>query len=65
MHTWGTITITWRKKGDDATKLLDKRNKEVIFKNYAPFTDSLIEIKNGQIDNAKDLDFMISKYNLI
>ena len=24
-----------------------------------------MEIKNGQIDNAKDLDFMISMYNLI
>ena len=34
----GTITITG--VGDDAAAIkANKRNKEVVFKNYAPFTD--------------------------
>ena len=27
-----------------------------MFKNYAPFTDSIIEMNKTQVDNAKDLD---------
>ena len=50
---------------DNAGKRLDDRNKGVIFKNYAPFTDCIIEINNTQIDNAKDLDVVIPMYNLI
>ena len=34
----GTITITGN-RDEDNEKRLDKRNKGVIFKNYAPFTD--------------------------
>ena len=48
----GTITFT-RAGADDTGKLLDGRNKGVIFKNCAPFTDCLSEINNTQIDNAK------------
>ena len=39
--------------------------KKVIFKNYAPFTDCISEINNTQVDNAKDLDIVMSMYNLI
>ena len=39
----GTITITGA-GADDAAKRLDERNKGVIFKNCAPFTDSISEI---------------------
>ena len=48
----GTITITGAGV-DDAAKRLDERNKGVIFKNCAPFTDCISEINNTQIDNAK------------
>ena len=34
----GTITIT-REGDDDAARTADKRNKRVIFKNCAPFTN--------------------------
>ena len=39
-------------------------NKKVIFKNCAPFTNCINEIKNTQIDNAKDIDIVIPMYNL-
>ena len=30
----------------------NNNNKEVVFKNYVPFTDCIIEVNNTQIDNA-------------
>ena len=58
----GTITITGV---DDAVKWLDKRNKGVILKNCATFTDFISEINNTQINNAKYLDVVMPMYNLI
>ena len=40
-------------------------NKKVIFKNCVPFTNCISEINNTQIDNAKDIDIVMSMYNLI
>ena len=60
----GTITITGVGV-DDAAKRLDERNKGVIFKNCAPFTDCISEINNTQIDNAKYRDVVLPMYNLI
>ena len=60
----GTIAITG-KGGDDAAKRADEREKGVIFKNCAPFTDCIREINNAQIDNAKYIDVVMSVYNLI
>ena len=40
-------------------------NKKVIFKNCTPFTDCLSKINNTQVHNAKDVDAITSKYNLI
>ena len=40
-------------------------DKKVIFKNCAPFTDCLSKINNTQVHNAKDVDAITSKYNLI
>ena len=40
-------------------------NKKVVFKSYAPFTDCISEIKNTQVDNAKDIDVVMSMYFLI
>ena len=36
-----------------------------MFKNCAPFTYCISEINNTQIDNAKDIDIVMSLYNLI
>ena len=42
----------------------NNRNKEVVFKNCAPFADRISEINNTQIDNAKDIDVVMNMYNL-
>ena len=60
----GTITI----KGagaDAAARQADERDKGVIFKNCAPFTNCISEINNTQVDNAKDIDSVMPMYNLI
>ena len=50
---------------DAATKQADERDKGVAFKNCAPFINCITEINNTQIDNAKDIDFVMPMYNLI
>ena len=40
-------------------------NKKIIFKNCDPFTNCISEINNTQIGNAKDIDIVMSMYNLI
>ena len=60
----GTRTITGA-GADDAAKRADERNKEVIFKNCALFTECISEINNIQIDNAKDIDVVTPMYSLI
>ena len=59
-----TITITGA--GDDvATRQADERDKGVVFKNCAPFTNCISEINDTQVDNAKDIDIVMPMYNLI
>ena len=48
-----------------AARQADERDKSVVFKNCAPFTNCIGEINNTQIDNAKDIDVVIPMYNLI
>ena len=52
----GTITVT---DPDNA-----KRNNSVAFKNNAPFINCISKINGIQIDNAEDLDVVMSMYNL-
>ena len=47
--------------GDDA----NNTNKKAIFKNCAPFTDCISKINNTQIDDPKDIDIVMSMYNLL
>ena len=44
---------------------VNNTNKQVIFKNSAPFTDSISETKNMQVNNAKDHAVIIPMYNLL
>ena len=60
----GTITIDGAESHDEA-KRLDEYYKEVIFKNYASFTDCISEINNTQIDNTKYIDVVMPMYDLI
>ena len=50
---------------DAAAKQTDERDKDVAFKNCAPFTNFISEINNTQINNAKDIDILMPMYNLI
>ena len=60
----GRITITGA--GDDgAARRADERDKGVTFKNCAPFTKCISRINNTDIDNAQDIDIVMSMYNLI
>ena len=43
----------------------DERNKGVIFKNFAPFTNRKSVINNTERDNAKNIDIIMRMYNLI
>ena len=60
----GTITIE-RAVADTAARQADERDKGVIFKNCAPFTNCISEVNNTQVDNAKDIDIVMTMYNLI
>ena len=60
----GTITINGI-GADAAARQADEREKGVAFKNCAPFTNCISEIKNTQVDNAKDIDIVMPMYNLI
>ena len=58
----GTISVTNTAAADAA---VNNTNKKVIFKNCAPFTNCISKINNTQIHNAKDIDIVMSMYNLI
>ena len=59
----GRITI--RGEGDNvAARQADERDKDVAFKNCAPFTNCISEINNTQVGNAKDIDIVMPMYNL-
>ena len=60
----GTITIEGN-GADAAARQADQRDKGVIFKNCAPFTNCVSEINNTQVDNGKDIDIVMPMYNLI
>ena len=60
----GAITITGD-RADDVANQLDERDKGVTFKNCVPFTDSIREINNTQLDNANGIDVVMPMYNLI
>ena len=60
----GTITITGV-GADAAARQADERDKGVVFKNCAPFTNCISEINNTQVDNAKDIDIVMPMYSLI
>ena len=60
----GAIAITGE-GADAAARQADGRDKVVAFKNCAPFTNCISEINNTEVDNAKDIDIIMSMYNLI
>ena len=57
----GDITLTKTANRD----FIDVRNRFLVLKNNAPFTNCISKINNVLIDNAEDLDIEIPKYNLL
>ena len=59
-------TITVIGEGtDDAAIAADRNNKQLVFKNWAPFTSCISDMKNTQIENGKELDVVMVMYNLV
>ena len=55
-------------KGDitpEGDNYANKRNKNVAFKNNAPFINCISKINGVKIDNAEDLDVVMPMYNLL
>ena len=61
----GAITVTGGEEANADKIARDRNNKQVISKSCASFTDCINQINNKQVDNAKDLDAVMSMYNLI
>ena len=49
----GTITVI-ADGANAAATAADRNNKQVIFKNCAPFTDCICEINNTHVDKTKN-----------
>ena len=62
-YTYGKGTITVTNIGTAAAP--NDRNKKVIFKNCAPYTNCISEINNTQVDDARDIGVVMPMYNLI
>ena len=54
----GDITL----QGDNDA---NKRNKNLVFKNNAPFINCISKINGVKIDNAEDIDVVMPMYNLL
>ena len=54
----GTIAITGAGANGDARQA-DERDKEITFKNCAPFTKYISRISNTDIDNAHHIDIVM------
>ena len=55
-------------KGDitlEGDTVANKRNKNLAFKNNAPFNNCISKINGIQIDNAEGLDVVMPMYNLL
>ena len=58
-----SATITVPNTAADGANPNNRKN--LMIKNCTPFTNCISEINNKQVDNAKDIDIVISMYNLI
>ena len=61
----GTITVTAPGANNGAKNIRDKRNRPLILKSNVPFVSCITRINNELIDDADDLDIVMSTYNLL
>ena len=61
------ILVNGKTKVDNTTTAAapTNKNKKLIFKNGAPFTNWISKINNTQADNAEYIDIVMPMYNLI
>ena len=57
----GTITVT----KTNGRKIINIRNRFLVFKNNVRFTNCISKINNVLIDNAEDIDVVMVMYNLL
>ena len=50
---------------DAAATAADRNDKEVAFKNCAPFIECISKINNAEVDDAEDVDIVMPMYNLL
>ena len=58
----GTLTVL---NTETSVAAVNNTNKNVIFKNCAPFTDCITKINNTQADDAQKIDAVMPMCNLI
>ena len=61
----GTITVTAPGVNNGANNIRDKKNRPLILKNNAPFVSCITRINGELIQDADDLDIVMSMYNLL
>ena len=61
----GTITVTAPGVNNNENNIRDKRNRPLILKNNAPFVSCIARINGELIEDADDLDIVMSIYNLL
>ena len=61
----GTITVAAPGVNNNADNIRDKRNRPLILKNNAPFVSCTTRINGELIEDADDLDIVMSTYNLL
>ena len=61
----GTITVTAPGANNGANNIRDKKNRPLILKNNAPFVLCITRINGKLIEDADDLDIVMSMYNLL
>ena len=61
----GTITVTAPGVNNGANNITDKKNRPLILKNNAPFVSCITRINGELIEDADDLDIVMSMYNLL
>ena len=61
----GTITVRALGVINNSNNIRDKRNRPVILKKNAPFVSCITRINGELIEDADDLDIVMSMYNLL
>ena len=60
-----TITVTAPEANNGANNIRDKKSRPLILKNNAPFVSCITRINGELIEDADDLDIVMSLYNLL